>query len=183
MHSGNRVRLCLVVGAALCLLLGLAAAGLVQAARHSATAASPGPAAGAFSPADSAVGASGAASPDDATLDYEYFKIKVEPIFLKKRPGHARCVSCHAANHVRLHLVALSPGSRTWNDEQSRENFELVKAVAIPGDLRSPILIHPLTQDAGGDFFHSGGKHFNSQSDPEWLTLKAFVMGKTAGGQ
>jgi len=51
------------------------------------------------------------------------------------------------------------------------------------GDLKSPILIHPLTQDAGGDFFHSGGKHFNSQSDPEWLTLKAFVMGKTAGGQ
>ena len=79
--------------------------------------------------------------------------------------------------------MALTPGSRTWNDEQSRENFELVKAVAIPGDPRSPLLIHPLTQDAGGDFFHSGGKHFNSQSDPEWLTLKAFVMGKTAGGQ
>src|ERR1700728_4273567 len=86
------------------------------------------------------------------TLDYEYFKTKVEPIFLKKRPGHARCVSCHAANHVRLHVVPLSPGSKSWNEEQSRENFELVKAVAIPGDLKSPILIHPLTQEAGGDF-------------------------------
>ena len=43
-----------------------------------------------------------------------------------------------------------------------------------------PILIHPLAEQAGGDFFHSGGKHFNSQSDPEWLTLKAFVLGDTA---
>lgn len=170
-HSGNRVRLCFLAGLALCLL----AAGLVRAARDGAAAANADLSVGAFS--------SGAASPDDTTLDYDYFKAKVEPIFLKKRPGHARCVSCHAANHVRLHLVPLSPGSSKWNEEQSRENFELVKAVAIPGDLQSPILIHPLTQDAGGDFFHSGGKHFNSQSDPEWLTLKAFVMGKTAGGQ
>jgi hypothetical protein len=176
-YSGKRVRLSFVAGVGVCLF----AAGLVQAARHSGVAANPGSASGVGT--SGSTGASSAASPDDATLDYEYFKTKVEPIFLKKRPGHARCVSCHAANHVRLHLVALSPGSSAWDEEQSRENFELVKAVAIPGDLQSPILIHPLTQDAGGDFFHSGGKHFNSQSDPEWLTLKAFVMGKTAGGQ
>ncbi|HWF40423.1 MAG TPA: hypothetical protein VG322_17990 [Candidatus Acidoferrales bacterium] len=113
------------------------------------------------------------------SLDYEYFKDKVEPIFLKKRPGHARCVSCHSTNNVRLHLVPLSPGATTWDDVQSRENFELVKRVAFPGNLESPLLIHPLAESAGGDFFHSGGKHFNSQNDPEWLTLKAFVMGQT----
>jgi hypothetical protein len=113
------------------------------------------------------------------SLDYEFFKQKVEPIFLAKRPGHARCVSCHATNNVRLHVVALSPGATAWNEEQSRENFELVKRVAIPGNLQSPILIHPLLESAGGDFFHSGGKHFNSQNDPEWLTLKAFVMGQS----
>ena len=118
------------------------------------------------------------------SLDYEFFKDKVEPIFLKKRPGHARCVSCHTTNNVRLHLVPLSPGAATWNEEQSRENFQLVKRVAFPGDTQSPLLIHPLLEGAGGDFFHSGGKHFNSQSDPEWLTLKAFVMGeKATGGQ
>jgi hypothetical protein len=174
-YSGKREWLCFVAGVALCLALCLAAAGLVQAARHSAISA--GSASGASSP----TAASGAASPDDPTLNYQYFKTKIEPIFLKKRPGHARCVSCHAINHVRLHVVPLSPGSKSWNEEQSRENFEMVKAVAIPGDLRSPLLIHPLTQEAGGDFFHSGGKHFNSQNDPEWLTLKAFVMGKPAG--
>jgi len=114
------------------------------------------------------------------TLDYEVFKTKIEPIFLNKRPGHARCVSCHASNNVALHLVPLSPGATTWNEEESRKNFELVQRVAIPGDLQSPILIHPLAQDAGGDFFHSGGKHFNSQNDPEWLTIKAWILGQTA---
>jgi hypothetical protein len=113
------------------------------------------------------------------SLNYEFFKDKVEPIFLAKRPGHARCISCHSANRVRLHLVPLSPGASTWDESQSRENFELIKRVAFPGNLQSPLLIHPLLEQAGGDFFHSGGKHFNSQNDPEWLTLKAFVLGET----
>jgi hypothetical protein len=114
------------------------------------------------------------------TLDYEFFRTQVEPIFLNKRPGHARCVVCHTTNNAPLHLVPLSPGETTWNEEESRKNFELVKRVAIPGNLDSPLLIHPLAEAAGGDLFHGGGKHFNSQSDPEWLTLKAFVMGKRA---
>ena len=114
------------------------------------------------------------------SLDYDFFKTQVEPIFLKKRPGHARCVSCHSVNNVALHLVPLSPGASNWNEEESRKNFELVQRVAIPGDLKSPLLVHPLAEPAGGDFFHSGGKHFDSQNDPEWLTLKAFVLGKKA---
>ena len=32
-----------------------------------------------------------------AGLDYEFFKTKVQPIFLAKRSGHARCISCHAS--------------------------------------------------------------------------------------
>ncbi len=113
-------------------------------------------------------------------LDYAFFKANVQPIFLAKRPGHARCVSCHSVNNVALHLVPLSPGASNWNEEESRKNFELVQRVAIPGDLKSPLLVHPLAEPAGGDFFHSGGKHFNSQNDPEWLTLKAFVLGTKA---
>ena len=119
-------------------------------------------------------------SSNGAGLDYEFFKEKVEPIFLYKRPGHARCVSCHAVNNVRLHLVPLSPGAATWNEEQSQQNFQLIKRVAFAGNQQSPLLIHALLEQAGGDFFHSGGKHFNSQQDPEWLILKAFVMGQTA---
>jgi hypothetical protein len=113
-------------------------------------------------------------------LDYEFFKAKVQPIFLAKRPGHARCVSCHGgATAQRLVLQPLSPGSTTWNEEQSRKNFDAAKLMVVPGNVKSPLLIHPLAEEAGGDFFHSGGKHFNSQNDPEWQTLKAWVMGQT----
>ena len=113
------------------------------------------------------------------SLDYEFFKAKVQPIFLAKRPGHARCVSCHAGNNSPLRLLPLSPGSTTWNEEESRKNFAAVQKVVVPGALNSPLLMHPLAEQAGGDFFHNGGKHFNSQSDPEWLTLKAWVFGAT----
>ena len=113
-------------------------------------------------------------------LDFEFFKAKIEPIFLAKRPGHARCVACHAVNNSALKLQPLSPGSTTWNEEESRKNFGAVQKVAVSGNLKSPLLIHPLAEEAGGDFFHSGGKHFNSQNDPEWQTLKAWVLGATA---
>jgi hypothetical protein len=123
---------------------------------------------------------SGPASSSAPSLDYVYFKTQVEPIFLKKRPGHARCVACHATNNAPLKVVPLAPGETSWSEEESRKNFELVKRVATPGDLESPLLIHPLAEAAGGDFFHNGGKHFDSKTDPEWLILKAFVEGKKA---
>ena len=116
------------------------------------------------------------------TLDYEFFKAKVQPIFLNKRPGHARCVSCHSSG-TPMRLQPLSAGETTWNDDESRKNFDVVRRVAVvPGSAKSILLLHPLDEAAGGDFFHNGGKHFKSQTDPEWLTLKAFVMGQTAAG-
>jgi hypothetical protein len=113
------------------------------------------------------------------SLDFEFFKIKVQPIFLAKRPGHARCVSCHGSSTAPavFRLQPLAPGSTSWTDEQSHKNFEVVSALVAPGSLQSPLLTHPLAEQAGGDFFHSGGKHFNSQDDPEWLTLKAWAFG------
>jgi len=115
------------------------------------------------------------------SLDFEFFKTKVQPIFLAKRPGHARCVACHAHRQASgFQLQPLARDSKTWNEEQSRRNFDAVKLVVVPGDVRSPLLVHPLAESAGGDFFHSGGKHFESQNDPEWQTLKAWVLGQTA---
>jgi hypothetical protein len=123
----------------------------------------------------------GSPSAASGSLDFEFFKTRVQPIFLAKRPGHARCIACHASG-TPLRLQPLSQGSVTWNDEESRKNFDAVKRVAVPGNLKSKLLIHPLAEEAGGDFFHNGGKHFNSQNDPEWLTLKAFVLGQTGTG-
>ena len=86
---------------------------------------------------------------------------------------------CHTFNNAPFKLVPLSPGSTTWNEQQSRMNFELVKRVAMPGFLESKLIKHPLAEEAGGDYHHGGGQQFASQQDPHWLTLKAFVMGET----
>ena len=115
-----------------------------------------------------------------AALDYEFFKTKVQPVFLAKRQGHARCVVCHTMNNAPLHLVQLSPGSTTWNEEQSRQNFQLVQKVVVPGYEDSKLVIHPLAEQAGGDPHHGGGQQFESKNDPDWQTLKAFVLGAKA---
>jgi hypothetical protein len=110
-------------------------------------------------------------------LNFEFFKTRVQPIFLAKRPGHARCIACHSSG-TPLRLQPLAPGSATWNDEDSHKNFDAVQRVAALGNLKSKLLMHPLAEEAGGDFFHNGGKHWNSQDDMEWQTLKAFVLGQ-----
>ena len=112
-----------------------------------------------------------------ASLNFEFFKTKVQPIFLAKRPGHARCIACHGSG-TPLRFQPLSPGSTSWSEEESRKNFEAVQRVVVPGNVKSRLLLHPLEEQAGGDFFHNGGKHFTSQNDPAWQVLKAFVMGQ-----
>ena len=54
-----------------------------------------------------------------------------------------------------------------------------MRRVVAAGNAKSKLLMHPLAEKAGGDFFHNGGKHWTSQNDPEWQTLKAWVMGET----
>jgi hypothetical protein len=120
---------------------------------------------------------SGSSPAPKASLDYAFFRDRVQPIFLNKRPGHARCIACHETGTPRLQ--ALSPGATTWNEEQSRKNFDAWKVEVVVGKpLASPLLLHPLAKDAGGDPFHAGGKHFKSQDDPEWQILAAWVRGE-----
>jgi hypothetical protein len=114
-----------------------------------------------------------------ASLDYDVFKGQIQPIFLAKRPGHARCVTCHSGG-TAFRLQPLAPGAKAWTEEETRKNFEAVRRVAVPGNLKSRILLHPLAESAGGDFFHNGGKHWQSQSDPEWQKLKSWIMGQAA---
>jgi hypothetical protein len=143
-----------------------------------------GPRAGARTENEAAVQSTGAAtgaastSTPPPTLDYEFFKSRVEPIFLKKRPTHARCYVCHEeANHA-LKLAKLSPGNTTWTEEESRRNFDKVSQLVTPGDpLGSILLHHPLAPEAGGDAFHSGGRQFESQNDPDWKTLADWARG------
>jgi len=108
-------------------------------------------------------------------LDYEFFKARVQPIFLHKRKGNARCISCHIGR-TAFALASLSPGATTWNEEQSRLNFKAASQLVVPGDpTASRLLMHPLSAKAGGDPYHSGGQHWYSQSEPEWRTLAEWV--------
>jgi len=111
-------------------------------------------------------------------LDFEFFKTKVQPIFLAKREGHTRCVSCHSKG-TPMRLEALSPGATTWTEEQSRRNYQIVRTKVVPNNLLSSrLLLQPLASEGGGTFYHSGGKHWNSFLDPEWQTLANWVCGR-----
>lgn len=123
-----------------------------------------------------------ASSGSSASLNYDVFKTKVQPIFSAKRGNHARCVTCHSTR-TNFRLQPLNPGATTWTEEQTRQNFEAVKKVAFPGNPKSRILIHPLAEAAGGDLYHNGGKHWSSQNDPEWQALRAWIMGEAPRGQ
>ena len=117
-------------------------------------------------------------------LDYDFYKGRVEPIFLKKKAGHTRCVVCHSESNNFLKLEPLSSGAKTWTDEQSRKNFETVSKLVNPGEpMVSRLLMHPLAPEGGGDVFHSGGRQFMSVNDPDWKTMAAFVNGATLGGR
>ncbi len=120
------------------------------------------------------------------TLDYEFFKSRVEPIYLKQRsPDHARCIACHVkTKHPRgLSLEPLSPGSHSWTEEQSRRNFQTVLKLVVPGNVDASMFpMHPLAPEAGGDSVtpHSGGRQFESQNDPDFQTIVEWIHGKKA---
>jgi hypothetical protein len=118
------------------------------------------------------------AASSTSSLDFEYFKTRVQPIFLAKRQGHARCYSCHSQG-TTMRLQPLASGSTTWNDEQSRKNFEAVSKMVNTGDpMKSQLLLHPLAQEVGGTLFHNGGKHWTTKDNAEWKTLAAWVGGQ-----
>jgi hypothetical protein len=126
-----------------------------------------------------AIAVLGSAGAGAQTLDYQVFKSRVEPVFLMKRPGHARCVSCHVDAATAFRLQKLPPGAATWPEDQSRKNFEAASRLVTPGDPSSSRLLkHPLSPEAGGDKFHGGGHQFASPEDPEYKVIAAWIQGK-----
>jgi len=115
------------------------------------------------------------AAPASSTLDYTVYKAKIEPLLLEKRPGHARCVVCHSTG-TNFRLQPLSPGQKAWTDEQSQKNFQMVSRFVLPGvPMKSRFLVMALAHEAGGVEFHPGGKHWQTQDDPEWKTMADWV--------
>src|ERR1700730_729452 len=113
-------------------------------------------------------------------LDFETYRNRIEPIFLKTREGGVRCYDCHSVLATRLRLQPLVPGNSSWTEEQSRRNFESAVRVVTPSDpWKSSLLLHPLAQAAGGGATHTGGKFWTSQDDPEWKTIAEWVRNST----
>jgi hypothetical protein len=145
----------------------------------------PAPFAAAQSAGEHAAQAPAASRP---SLDYEFFKTRVEPIFIKKRwPDHSRCYICHEISRHGggpLSLAPLPAGASFWTEEQSRRNFEVVSKLVILGDpLSSLFLLMPLAPEAGGlADTHQGGRQFRSKDDPDWKNMEAWVRGEKTGG-
>jgi hypothetical protein len=110
-----------------------------------------------------------------SALNYDLFKEKVQPLLAEKRPGHARCITCHSTG-TAFRLQPLPKGRTAYTDDESRKNFEAAARVVLPGvPMKSRLLTMPLTHEAGGTEFHPGGKHWSSKDDPEWKVLADWV--------
>src|SRR2546422_9892182 len=118
------------------------------------------------------------------SLDYEFFKTRVEPIFLQKRPGHTRCVVCHAErSNNAFRLEKLPAGGSSWTQEQSRRNYEMASRLVVPGKPDSSLLLlQPLAPEAGGNPYHSRGRAVVAEEDTQWEILPRRGAGRGGRG-
>lgn len=131
---------------------------------------------------NTADGSAPSALPDAAfSPSFDFFRTCVQRIFLDREEQENRmeCAACHGSGS-RGFAQELPEGRDYWNEQESRENFGMVMRYVEPGyPLRSRFLTHPLDYRGGGDGYHSGGRRWKTQDDPEWQMLAAWVKGKT----
>jgi hypothetical protein len=124
----------------------------------------------------SLLGIAGVGAVNAQEVDYATYKAKIEPIFLKKREGHARCVVCHSESNNSFSLQPFPPGTKEYTEEQSRKNFEMISYLVVPGKPeQSRLATHPLAKEAGGEEYHSGGRQFRSKDDPDWKAIADWI--------
>ena len=120
----------------------------------------------------------------ETSLDYDYFKAKVQPIFLTKRPDPCALRDVPRRARTTCSTCRSFPRAQAaWNEEQTRKNFDTVSKIVQAADdpLQSKILIHPLAPEAGGDVYHSGGRQFADKNDPYWKTIADWAQGAKLG--
>ena len=82
--------------------------------------------------------------------------------------AQAETLSCSRWRRAR------PPGPKNNRGKTLRGVSKLVNAANL---MSSPILKHPLAGTAGGDDFHSGGRQFQSQNDPDWKAIEEWARG------
>ena len=73
-----------------------------------------------------------ASIPSESALDFDFFKTNVEAIFVKERPGHARCYACHSEPGRIFHLEKLSAGSVAWTESNRAGTFRRFPGLSHP---------------------------------------------------
>jgi hypothetical protein len=111
--------------------------------------------------------------------DFQFFRTCVQRIFLDREDDRMECQACHNSG-VRGFAQTIPDGRDYWNEAESRQNYGIILRYIEPGyPLRSRFLTHPLDPHGGGDNYHSGGRRWDSQADPEWRMLARWVRGQT----
>ena len=117
------------------------------------------------------------AAPAVQGLDYETFRTRVQPILTSARKGNARCTACHSRAGGNSFLEPLAPGT-TGTPRTSRDGISSAcGGSSCLGAEKSPLLMNPLAEEAGGSHWHGGGKHWTTQSIRSF-DLAAWVLGK-----
>src|ERR1700730_9139441 len=111
-------------------------------------------------------GSPDAQAPQQPQFYYEFFKTRVEPIFLKKRSDdHARCYVCHQVMRHGggpLSLDMLPLGANFWTEEQSRHDGRKRPMLLVPGKPSLSLFLRmSLAPEARGlADTHQGGRQF-----------------------
>jgi hypothetical protein len=106
---------------------------------------------------------------------FDVYKAKIEPLFSRSAPATPAAWSAIRSS-TNFRLNRSRPGTRPWTEEQSQKNFQMVSRFVLPGvPTKSRLLVMALAHEAGGVEFHPGGKHWQTQNDPQWKTMADWV--------
>ena len=113
-----------------------------------------------------------------AALDYETFKTTRAADPDGRAQGQRALPVVPFARRRQLVSRTARAGRRDVHRRADAPEFRARSKLVVPGEpLKSILLINPLAEEAGGSHWHGGGKHWQSQSNPEWQTLAAWVKG------
>jgi cytochrome c5 len=116
----------------------------------------------------------------ESTLDFEFFRACVQPVFSSPREGHIRCSNCHSVGIIGFAPVPRTGG--TWSEPEAKGAFQVLSRLIIPGNPeQSRFLLKPLHPDGGGSYTHNGPRRWQSRDDPEWRMLAEWVRGERKG--
>ena len=116
----------------------------------------------------------------DPSLDFEFFRACVQPVFANPREGQIKCSNCHAGG-----LIGFAPvpqNGDTWNEQEAKRAFSTISRLIVAGNPdQSRFLLKPLHPDGGGSYTHNGPRRWQSRNDPEFQMLAGWVRGERKG--